>query len=90
MMITLTGSAGSRIDVSWLISDSSDSELESSLAPSVMITTELNHAGSHFSSAYVQAASVVSMTPVPPPGNVRSGVWARLVSGVTVRGRTRK
>ena len=53
MMITLTGLAGSRTDFSWLTSDSSDSELESSLAPSVMITTELNHAGSHFSWAYL-------------------------------------
>ena len=40
-------------DLSWLISDSRDSELESSLAPSVKITTELNHAGSQFSWAYL-------------------------------------
>ena len=49
MTITLTGLAGSRSDLSWLTSESSESELESSLAPSVMITTELNHAGSHIS-----------------------------------------
>ena len=36
-----------------IFSESSDSELVSSDAPSVKITTELNHAGSHFSWAYL-------------------------------------
>ena len=49
MMITLTGRVGSLSDLSCWTRSSSDSELLSSAAPSVKITTELNQAGSQFS-----------------------------------------